>query len=135
MKDLYFVDSIFRSNGEEGGDNYVNLISTDRSEDGYFPTFYVKVTKRQLVLVDSDREIEEGDYVFYVTNGEDDHRFSDGNQEQYAQEQIRAGLEIRESLASTEQETVNTTLTDDEVIVLAGAEEVCSYHVNGKRPF
>ena len=130
MKDLYFVDSIFRSNGEEGGDNYVNLISTDRSEDGYFPTFYVKVTKRQLVLVDSDREIEEGDYVFYVTNGEDDHRFSDGNQEQYAQEQIRAGLEIRESLASTEQETVNTTLTDDEVRVLVGAEEVCSYHVN-----
>ena len=130
MKDLYFVDSIYRSNSEEGGDNYVNLISTDRSEDGYFPTFYVKVTKRQLVLVDSDREIEEGEYVFYVTNGEDDHRFSDGNQEQYAQEQIRAGLEIRESLASTEQETVNTTLTDDEVRVLAGAEEVCSYHVN-----
>lgn len=127
---LYFVDSIFRSNGEEGGDNYVNLIFTDRSEDGYFPTFYVKVTKPQLILVDSGREIEEGDYVFYVTNGEDDHRFSDGNQEQYAQEQIRAGQEIRESLASKEQESAYTKLTANEVRVLTGAEEVCSYHVN-----
>jgi hypothetical protein len=127
---LYFVDSIFRSNGEVDGDNYVNLISTDRSEDGYFPTFYVKVTKRQLILVDNDREIEEGEYVIYVSNGEDDHRFSDGNQEQYAQEQIRTGKEIREALASPEQESSNVKLSAAEVKVLIEAEEVCSYHVN-----
>ena len=127
---LYFVDSIFRSNGEVDGDNYVNLISTDRSEDGYFPTFYVKVTRQQLIFTDSNREIGEGDYVIYVSNGEDDQRFSDGNQEQYAQELIGAGQEIRETLAKPEQETVNVKLSAAEVKVLIEAEEVCSYHVN-----
>lgn len=130
MKDLYFVDSIFRSDDEVDGDNYVNLISTDRSDDGYFPTFFVKVTRQQLILVDSDREIVEGDYVIYMCNGEADHRFSDGNQEQYAQELIRAGQEIRETLASSERESSIVRLSFAEVKILVEAEEVYSYHVN-----
>lgn len=136
-KNLFFVDSIYLSSGEAGVGNYVNLICTDKTEDGYFPTFYVQTTDEQMRLRESEkvneegteRNIEEGDYVIYEPDRKDGYLFTDGSQEQYAVEWTRLGNAIREALA-VEPQLSRGDLTPREVKTLIDAEEVLSYHIN-----
>lgn len=136
-KNLYFVDSIYLNSGETGVGNYVNLICTDKTEDSFFPTYYVQATNEQMRLRGSEkvneegteRDVEEGDYVIYEPYREDGYLFTDGSQEQYAVEWTRSGNTIREALA-VEPELSRGGLTPREVKTLIDAEEVLSYHIN-----
>ena len=139
---LYFVDSIFLSRGRGREDNYVNLISTDKTEDGYYPTFFVACTESQLRLknsrrkiedgatIDSGRNVEEGDYVIYDERGEDGYLFADGNVEPYAIQITERGEAVREALARIEPDLNKADLTERDLNTLINADTVYSYHVN-----
>lgn len=131
-KTLYFVDSIHRGLGEYSADIYVNLIATKAEEDGYFPTFSLKVTQEQLRLEDiADKpEIQEGQYVLYEGDEVSNHHFSDGSNDNYA-ERIRArGEAIRKALAELPFNQRVSHLSRKEEAVLYSIHGIFSYHVN-----
>jgi hypothetical protein len=131
-KTLYFVDNIHRGLGEYNEDIYVNLIGTKADEDGYFPTFSLKVTQEQLHLEDDTdkKEIQEGQYVLYEGDEESNHHFSDGSNDNYA-ERIRArGEEIRKVLAELPSNPRISHLSCKEESVLFNIHGIYSYHVN-----
>lgn len=133
MEKLYFVDSIYDTNGEAGvdGDIYVNLICT-YEEDGAYPTFYVKCKRTQLRFVADNGTvgiIEEGQYVYYEKIDEDNHRFRDGSNDPYALEQNNLGEELRQSLNSKADVNGKGFLTPKERKALRNGY-VRSYHVN-----
>ena len=118
---LYYVDSI-SSYGEENGMSHVTLLGAEMPDSDYPRTVSLFLNSQQMFYRDSNRRIQENDFVLYQPDS--DYQFRYGNEASRA-------IALRNENRNLEQELIGRHLSGDAAParLCRKPDEIKSYHV------